>query len=269
MAENGTGSLNLGGLSFGAQTALITGASRGIGAATAVALAQSGITRFFLHYNSFGEGIDTLASELRNEGCDVSLAQADLTLQSGIDNLIASYRAWHAEKGLAVDILVNNAGHLLGRFKLSESTSEQWDAVMNLNAKAVWFLSQAVAPAMVERGNGVIVNLSSIAARNGGGAGAAVYAASKAAVASLTKSMAKELAPKGIRVNAVSPGTVDNFFHEKYSNQQILDAVVAMTPAGRLGDNEEVAETIVYLCSNAARYIHGQTIEINGGMYMG
>jgi 3-oxoacyl-[acyl-carrier protein] reductase len=139
---------------------------------------------------------------------------------------------------------------------------------MNLNAKSLWFITQAVVPHMIARRGGVIVNVSSIAARNGGGPGATIYAAAKAAVSAMTKGMAKELAPLGIRVNAVSPGTVDNYFHQVHSNRQILDAVVAATPAGRLGTNDEVADAIVFLCSEASQYIHGQTIEINGGLYM-
>jgi len=139
---------------------------------------------------------------------------------------------------------------------------------MNLNVKSVWFLTQAVAGGMMERSNGVIVNVSSIAARNGGGPGATIYAAAKAAVAAITKGLAKELAPKGIRVNAVSPGTVDNYFHQQFSTRQLLDSVVAATPAGRLGTNEEVADAIVFLCSDASRFIYGQTIEVNGGMFM-
>jgi 3-oxoacyl-[acyl-carrier protein] reductase len=139
---------------------------------------------------------------------------------------------------------------------------------MNLNVKSVWFITQAVAPGMIAKGSGVVVNLSSIAARNGGGPGATIYSAAKAAVSTITKGLAKELAPKGVRVNAVSPGTVDNYFHQKFSNKQILDSVVAQTPAGKLGTNEEVADTIVFLCSEASRFIYGQTIEINGGMYM-
>jgi 3-oxoacyl-[acyl-carrier protein] reductase len=137
---------------------------------------------------------------------------------------------------------------------------------MNLNVKSAWMITQAAVPAMVRKHSGCIVNLSSIAARNGGGIGAAVYAASKAAVMTLTKGLAKELAPQGIRINAVSPGTVDNYFHEQFSTRQILDNVTAMTPAGRLGTNEDVADVIIFLCSDAARYVHGQTIEINGGM---
>ncbi len=121
---------------------------------------------------------------------------------------------------------------------------------------------------MVERGGGFVIFVSSIAARNGGGPGATVYAAAKAAVSSFTKGLAKEFAPRGVRVNAVSPGTVDNYFHQQFSTRQMLDSVVAATPAGRLGTNEEVADTIVFLCSHAARFIYGQTIEINGGMFM-
>ena len=137
---------------------------------------------------------------------------------------------------------------------------------MNLNFRSAWAITQAVAPHMIRQGRGIIVNVSSIAARNGGGIGASVYAAAKAAVMTVTKGLARELAPKGIRVNAVSPGTVDNYFHQRFSTRQILDSVVAMTPAGRLGANEEVADVILFLCSEAARYVHGQTIEINGGI---
>jgi 3-oxoacyl-[acyl-carrier protein] reductase len=139
---------------------------------------------------------------------------------------------------------------------------------MTLNAKSVLFLTQAVVPHMISNSGGVIVNVSSIAARNGGSIGAAVYAAAKAAVSSITKGLARELAPKGIRVNAISPGTVDNHFHEAFSSREMLESVVAATPAGRLGTDEEMADAIVFLCSQASRYIHGQTIELNGGMYM-
>jgi len=119
---------------------------------------------------------------------------------------------------------------------------------------------------MLRNGSGVIVNVSSIAARNGGGPGATVYAAAKAAISAMTKGLARELAPKGIRVNAVSPGTVDNDFHRRFSTREVLDQVVRMTPAGRLSTNEDVAGVIVFLCSDAASYIHGQTIEVNGGL---
>jgi 3-oxoacyl-[acyl-carrier protein] reductase len=246
------------------KVALVTGASRGIGAATAIALANQGVKRLLLHYNSFKPGIDEVRTAVRGTGAQAEAIQADLGTGSGIQAFIEALRT----AGTPIDILVNNAGSLVKRAKLADFTPDLFDRVMNLNVKSAWFISQAVAPHMIEHKEGFIVNVSSIAARNGGGVGATVYAAAKAAVSTMTKGLAKELAPQGIRVNAVSPGTVDNDFHVQFSNRQILDAVVAATPAGKLGTNEEIADTIVFLCSNAARYIHGQTIEINGGMFM-
>jgi 3-oxoacyl-[acyl-carrier protein] reductase len=245
------------------KTALVTGASRGIGAATAIALANHGTRRLILHYNSYKPGIDAVIAAVELAGAEAAAIQADLSVSVGIETFLQSLKA----VGAGVDILVNNAGSLVQRAKLADFTPELFDRLITLNIKSAWFIAQAVAPHMIERKSGFIVNVSSIAARNGGGIGATIYAAAKAAVAAMTKGMMKELAPHGIRVNAVSPGTVDNNFHAQFSTRQILDAVVAATPAGTLGTNEEVADTIIFLCSPAARYIHGQTIEINGGMF--
>lgn len=247
------------------RSALITGGSRGIGAATAIALANAGVNKFWLHYNSYPQGAEETQKALEALGASVQTFAADLTTASGIQHAVREIEG----RGAAhADILINNAGSLIGRAKLTDFTAELYDRVMNLNVKSAWFIAQAVARQMVARQSGVIVNVSSIAARNGGGPGATIYAAAKAAVATMTKGMAKELAPKGIRVNAVSPGTVDNYFHEQFSTRQILDNVVAQTPAGRLSTNEDVADVIVFLCGNGSRYVQGQTVEINGGMYM-
>jgi 3-oxoacyl-[acyl-carrier protein] reductase len=245
------------------KTALVTGASRGIGAATAIALANQGASRLVLHYNSYQLGIDAVATAIKSAGAEAVAIQADLATGSGIESLLHHLKT----TGAGIDILVNNAGSLVKRAKLDEYTPELFDRVMTLNVKSAWFIAQAVAPHMIAQNSGFIVNVSSIAARNGGGVGATVYASAKAAVSAMTKGMMKELAPHGIRVNAVSPGTVDNNFHAQFSTRQILDSVVAATPSGALGTNEEVADTIVFLCSPAARYIHGQTIEVNGGMF--
>lgn len=245
------------------KTALVTGASRGIGAATAIALANHGVKRLVLHYNSYKAGIDDVVAAVNSAGAEAEAIQADLGTSAGVESFLQRFRATSA----AIDILVNNAGSLVKRAKLTEFTPELFDRVLTLNVKSAWFIAQAVAPHMIAQKSGFIVNVSSIAARNGGGIGATIYASAKAAVSAMTKGMMKELAPHGIRVNAVSPGTVDNNFHAQFSTRQILDSVVAATPAGTLGTNEEVADTIVFLCSPAARYIHGQTIEINGGMF--
>jgi 3-oxoacyl-[acyl-carrier protein] reductase len=246
------------------KTALVTGASRGIGAATAIALANSGVSRLILHYNSFQPGIEKVMASVQKAGAQSQAIQADLGSDAGIQAFVESLNA----TGAGVDILINNAGSLVKRAKLAEFSSELFDRVMTLNVKSAWFIAQAVTPHMLAAKNGFIVNVSSIAARNGGGVGATVYAAAKAAISAITKGLAKELAPQGVRVNAVSPGTVDNDFHAQFSTRQILDAAVAATPAGTLGTNEEIADTILFLCSHRARYIHGQTIEINGGMFM-
>lgn len=246
------------------KTAVVTGASRGIGAAACRMLAREGAAKIVVHYHSYRAGAEELAVELSAMGTAVELIGSDLGTQEGIAGFILALH----DKAPGAQILINNAGHLVKRAKMPEFTSDLWDEVMNLNAKSVYFISQAVAPGMAAAGGGVIINLSSIAARNGGGPGATIYAASKAAVACITKGLAKELAPQGIRVNAVSPGTVDNYFHEKYSSRQMLEGVIAQTPAGKLGTNEEIADCMKFLLSDGAAYIIGQTIEINGGMYM-
>ena len=244
------------------KAALITGASRGIGAAAALAIARAGAEDILLHYNTFQQGAEETAEQIRGLGATVTLFQADLGHMDGVKSLVGHLQ------GRSFDIVINNAGHLVQRTKLLESTEEIYDVVFTLNAKSMWFITQAVAPGMIEKKSGVIVNVGSIAARNGGGPGATMYSAAKAAVSAFTKGWAKELAPHGIRVNAVSPGTVDNYFHEKHSTREILNSVVAATPAGRLSTNEDVSDVILFLCSDASRYIHGQTIEINGGMFM-
>jgi 3-oxoacyl-[acyl-carrier protein] reductase len=157
---------------------------------------------------------------------------------------------------------------LIRRTPYLELTEELWDKVFNLNLTSAFLISQAVLRGMVGRKRGVIVNLSSAAARNGGGLGATAYAAAKGAMSVMTKGMAKEFGPLGIRINAVSPGVIDTDYHRKYSTAAVLEGVIKSTPLGRLGTSDEVADVIVFLCSNAARFIQGQVIEINGGLLM-
>ena len=249
---------------FQGKTALVTGASRGIGAASAIALAKAGCAKIILHYGSYKAGAEEAAAEVRAAGAEAMVLPGELATEEGIQAFLTALAPFAA----SIDILVNNAGSLLQRAKLAETTFELYNRVMDLNAKSTWFIAQAVASHMTARGSGVIVNLSSIAARNGGGPGATLYAASKATVACMTKGMAKELAPFGVRVNAISPGTVDNDFHAKFSTREILDNVVKLTPQGRLSSNEDMAAVVLFLCSEAAANIIGQTIEINGGMFM-
>ncbi|MFN3324593.1 MAG: SDR family NAD(P)-dependent oxidoreductase [Bryobacteraceae bacterium] len=249
---------------FKGKTALVTGASRGIGAATAVALARSGVNRVVLHYGSYREGAENALQAVRDAGAEGDLIGADLGCMGGIEEFLRQQR----EIAPKVDILINNAGSLVKRARLAEFTPDLFDSVISLNVKSLWFITQAATPHMLENGGGVIVNISSIAARHGGGPGATIYAAAKAAVSCITKGLAKEFAGRNIRVNAVSPGTVDNDFHKQFSTPEILAAMTASTPAGRLSTNDDIADVIVFLCSEGSRNIHGQTIEVNGGMYM-
>ena len=148
-------------------------------------------------------------------------------------------------------------------------TRELWDKVMMLNLTSAFFLSQAVLAGMTERNSGVIINMSSVAARFGGGLGALAYSSAKAAVSTMTKGLTKEFAPQGIRVNCISPGTIDTGYHRAFSTAEGLDGVRAATPVGRLGTAEEIADMVVFLASDQSTFLHGQVIEINGGFFMG
>jgi 3-oxoacyl-[acyl-carrier protein] reductase len=163
---------------------------------------------------------------------------------------------------------VNNAGSLVERLKILELTEARWDEVMNLNLKSAFLCSQAVAASMMERKTGAIINVSSIAGRNGGALGSIHYSTAKGGLITFTKGLAKELAAYNIRVNAVSPGVIDTYFHEQFSTPQMMEMYKRMIPLGRIGTPDEVAKVICFLASDAASFLAGETIEINGGMIM-
>jgi 3-oxoacyl-[acyl-carrier protein] reductase len=167
-----------------------------------------------------------------------------------------------------IDVLVNNAGSLVERLKILELTEERWDDVMNLNLKSAFLCSQAVAASMMERKRGVIINVSSIAGRNGGALGSIHYSTAKGGLITFTKGLAKEMAAYNVRVNAVSPGVIDTYFHEQFSTPQTMEMYKGMIPLGRIGTPDEVAKVICFLASDAASFLAGETIEINGGMMM-
>lgn len=243
------------------KTALVTGASSGIGAATALALASEG-ANILLHYNSNAEGAKHVLEQILQKGVAAESIQADLTTREGVRSL-----SRYAESK-SIDILINNAGSLLARTPVLEFTEELWDGVITLNLTSAFFLSQAVLRGMKERQQGVIVNISSVAARFGGGIGALAYSSAKAALSTMTRGLTKEFASSGIRINAVSPGTVLTHYHETFSTPAMLEGVRSMTPAGRIGTSEEIADVIVFLCGPQARFIHGEVIEVNGGFFM-
>ncbi|MCW5969167.1 MAG: 3-oxoacyl-ACP reductase FabG [Blastocatellales bacterium] len=243
--------------------ALVTGASSGIGRAAAIALAECGAD-VALNYLKNREGAEATVQQIAAMGRRALAVQADVSTRAGAFQLAARVRSQFGR----VDVLVNNAGDLIERRPLRDFTDELWDRVMDLNLRSVFLCSQAVMGEMIDRRSGVIINVGSIAGHNGGGPGAAVYAASKAAVHCLTKGFAKELAPHGVRVNAVAPGVVMTPFHEQHSTPEMLAQFTAGIPLGRLGSPEECGRVIAFLASDAASYIHGEMIEINGGQLM-
>jgi NAD(P)-dependent dehydrogenase (short-subunit alcohol dehydrogenase family) len=247
----------------GAPAALITGASSGIGAATALEFARRGY-RIALHYNSNEEGARRTAEAIEKAGGRVWLRQADLAQAEQARALGAET----IQRLGSIDVLVNNAGSLLARKAFAGVTDEFWQRVMDVNLNSAFWVTSAVVPHMIERRAGVIVNVGSIAGRNGGGPGAVPYATAKAALLGFTKGLAKELIGYGIRVNAVHPGVILTPFHEMFSTPERLQAMVAAIPQGRAGVAEEISGVIAFLASEAASHIVGEAIEINGGMLM-
>ncbi len=243
--------------------ALVTGASSGIGAATAQVLAELGANVAIGFFNN-ADGASRTKLAVEKAGRKAISIQADVRQTAGIQKLV---KETNAQLG-PIDILINNAGSLVQRLPLVSITEERWEEVVNLNLKSVLLCSQAVAPSMIERKAGSIVNIVSIAGRNGGGPGAGAYSTAKGALITLTKAWAKELAPHNVRVNAVSPGVIDTPFHEVFSTPEMIANFVKSIPLGRTGTSLETATAIAFLASNAASYITGETLEVNGGQLM-
>ncbi len=245
------------------KVALVTGASSGIGRAAAKVLAANG-ARVAINFHRNEVGAEATRKEIVAAGGSAIAAQADVTQASDVESLV---ERTVAELG-PIDILVNNAGSLIERLRILELTEERWDEVIDLNLKSAFLCCRAVAASMMERKAGAIVNVSSIAGRTGGALGSIHYSTAKGGLITFTKGLAKELAPFGVRVNAVSPGVIDTRYHEQFSTPEAMKGFVAATPMGRVGTPEEVAEVICFLASAAASYLAGETIEINGGMFM-
>jgi NAD(P)-dependent dehydrogenase (short-subunit alcohol dehydrogenase family) len=245
------------------RTALITGASSGIGAATAAVFANLG-ARVAIGYHNNEKGANAVRDEIAATGARIVAIKGDVRKTTDIRSLIERTTT---ELG-PIDILVNNAGSLVERQKLALITEERWNDILNLNLTSAMLCSQMVASSMAERKSGAIINIVSIAGRNGGGPGALAYATAKGGLITFTKGLAKEMAASGVRVNAVSPGVIDTPFHEVFSTPEMIKSFVAGIPLGRTGTSMECAKVIAFLASDAAAYVIGETIEVNGGQLM-
>lgn len=248
-------------LEFQGKTALVTGGARDIGRATSVRLAALGAT-VVVNYRSDRHAAEETLRLIDAAGGRGVLAQGDVTLAADVARIAEA--AGRASNG-RLDVLVNLAGGLVARKTIAEMDEAFWDQVITLNLKSVFLVTQAALPLMPD--GATIVNVSSQAARDGGGAGASAYATAKAGVSNFTRAMAKELGPRRIRVNCVSPGMIATQFHDTFTKPEVRQRVAGMTPLGREGRAEEVAEAIAFLASERASFINGESLEINGGIF--
>jgi 3-oxoacyl-[acyl-carrier protein] reductase len=244
---------------------LITGSSTGIGAAAAVAFGKLG-ARVAVHYNSSQGPAEEVLDRVKATGAQAILLKGDVLESAQCQRLVdETVKAFGR-----IDILINNAGALVQRVPIEEITDELFDNVVYLNVRSAMMCTAAAVKAMRQQGHGgVVINVTSVAARHGGGAGASLYAGSKGFVSTMTRGLAKELVKDNIRVNAVAPGVITTPFHERFSTPQMLEGFRATIPMNRLGTAEECAGAFVYLASEEmSGYVTGQIIEVNGGQYM-
>lgn len=243
------------------KTAIVTGGARDIGRQVSLKLAAAGAKVCFNYFGNEAQANETL-DMIKNNGGEAIAVQGDMTKAADVNKVID---ACVAAYGDTVHVLVNVAGGIMGRKPLAELDEAFWDSVMNVNVKSAYLVTQATVPHMTS--GGAIVNFASQAARDGGGGGALAYATAKGAVLTLTRGLAKELGPKGIRVNCVSPGMINTTFHDTFTKPEIRANVAASTPLRREGQAGEVADLVMYLAGDGASFINGESVEINGGSY--
>src|SRR3954471_12178820 len=246
--------------------ALVTAGAQGIGLAISRQLLEAGCD-VFVHYHSSDAAAQALGAEAKKFGRRYASTRADLTTSEECNRMVDE-----AAKFLGgLDILINNAGALVARKSLAEADDDFWAEVMSLNMGSVRRVSRAARPHLIAAaktgGGASIVNLSSLAARNGGSVGALAYATAKGAVLTFTRGLARELGPFGIRVNALTPGLIlGSNFHAIHTSPEAQRSIIAGIPLGRAGDVEDVARAAVYLASEFDGFITGAALDINGGV---
>jgi 3-oxoacyl-[acyl-carrier protein] reductase len=243
----------------GAKTLLITGASKGIGKVTAQLFAENGYD-VAVNYNTDLKGANEAAEYIRKVGRRVLVIQADVSDSRQVEELVK-----RTVEGFGrIDVLVNNAA-IQSMFKIEELSEEVWDRTIDVNLKSAFLCCKAVVPIMKRQKGGKIINISSVAARNGGILGPH-YASSKAGMLGLTRYLAKELAPFNILVNSVTPALIGDAGSIATMSEEQKDALRRQIPLGRLGRSIDVAKAILFLAEND--FVTGQTIDVNGGWYI-
>lgn len=242
------------------KVAIVTGGTRDIGKAVSLRLADAGAKVVVNYCNNKSHGDETLA-EIKQAGGTAILVGGDMTKAADVDKLI---KETLSAFGGGIDVLVNVVGGLVARKPLAEMDADFLEHVMRLNLTSTFLTMHAAVPHMSAGGS--VVNLASLAGRDGGGPGAAAYSASKGAVMTFSRSMAKELGPAGIRVNCVCPGMIATTFHDQFTKDAVRANVAAGTPLRREGKAAEVADLVAYLASDASSFITGASVDINGGL---
>ncbi|NEW79725.1 MAG: glucose 1-dehydrogenase [Gelidibacter sp.] len=242
------------------KVAVVTGGGRDIGRAVCVKLAKEGAKVVVNYFDSEGDR-DATMNAIKAVGGEAIAVYADVTKQEDIDNMVAKTKEVFGDK---VDILVNVAGGLFARKTIEEVDENFYNLVMNVNFKSTVFVTQAFKPLMSKGAS--IVNFASQAGRDGGGPGSGLYAASKGAISTYTRSLAKEFGPQGIRINAVCPGMIATKFHDDFTKDQVRINVANATPLRREGSAEEVADLVAYLASDESSFLTGNNVDINGGL---
>jgi 3-oxoacyl-[acyl-carrier protein] reductase len=242
--------------------ALITGAARGIGRAIAEALSAAGAD-VFIHYNKSEAQAKEVVAALEKQGRRAYMGGGDLTDSHQVKSLFEKVQSqWDG-----LDILVNNTGDLVKRTKIADFTDDLLDYVVKLNFHSAVYVTRAAIPLLRKGKDPSIINLSSVAAHNGGANGSTIYAATKGAIHTYTRGLAKELAPE-IRVNGISPGVALTDFHRIHNTPEILANIAAGTPLKRLGTAEDHGAAAVLLAGKGGSFITGEVIEINGGLWL-
>ncbi len=246
------------------KTALITGGGSGIGRAISTELAELG-AQVCIHYFSSAESANTLAEQIRSKDGSAFTVGADLTSEEEIDRLFIEL----GKRFDGLDILINNAGDLVARHSLEEMSYEFYRKVLAVNLDSMMLVTRKAIPLMKNRGGASIVNLASLAGRKGGHGGSLIYATAKGAVLTFTRALSTELAPFGIRVNALAPGLIlGSRFHEVHTTEASKRESIAGIPLGRAGTCEDIARAAAFFASEYNGFITGATLDINGGVYM-
>jgi 3-oxoacyl-[acyl-carrier protein] reductase len=240
---------------------IITGGSKGIGRAIAMKFAQENAKIIIMHYDPDESAADETIKMLTESGVVAESHRIDVSQKSDVEDLVKDVFARFER----VDVLINNAGITRDNFLMRMSESD-WDAVLNVNLKSVFNCTHAVIRGMMKQRKGAIVSISSITGQVGN-EGQANYAAAKAGIMGFTKTVAREVASRGIRVNAVAPGFIDTEMTAVLP-ENIKKTFLERIPLGRLGQPEDIAAAVFWLCSDEASFVTGQTIHVNGGMYM-